>query len=89
MSITKTIKYNSNVSFLGRNGDFDMSALNIHYYPSTDSPIELTPNTGKGIEGRCSMEIPVDKLNETIEALTKLRDYIVRERMGVLEHMPD
>ena len=61
------IKYNENVTFVGRNGQGKCSGLEILSSTSGDSnrPVKIvTPLTSKGMPAHCLIEIPDDKIRE-------------------------
>ena len=63
-----TIKFTSSEArFLGRNGYFKSSGLEVGTVPCFGAT--LTPITSKGLVARCSIEIPADAIDATIKAL--------------------
>jgi hypothetical protein len=68
----KEVKYNENVTFVGRNGQGKCSGLEILSSTSGDSnkPVKIvTPLTSKGMPAHCLIEIPDDKIGELCVAL--------------------
>jgi hypothetical protein len=68
------IYFNQEAHFLGRNGQFKASGVNVDLQPGVkcgEGVITLTPFTSKGILGRCSIEIPVEIAGELASALRK------------------
>lgn len=62
------IKYNQAVNFLGRNGMFKQSGLDIYTLNRTPI-IELTPIDSRSNLARSFIQIPVDALPKVIKAL--------------------
>lgn len=62
--------YSKITSFLGRNGNFKQSGINIF---DTDDTIYLTPITSKGDLGRCEISIPKEDVSRLIAQLQKIK----------------
>lgn len=62
----KIITFKRNTAFLGRNGYFKCSGLEI----SRDGDlVQLQPVTSKGLTGRCLIEIPAEHVVEVLRAM--------------------
>lgn len=66
---TKDIKYDRTVYFMGRNGYFKASGVEIYAY---DEVVILQPTTSRGETGRCSIEIPIENVAAVMNALSEL-----------------
>jgi hypothetical protein len=66
MKDVKVVKYNENSYFLGRNGEFQMSGMELM---EVNNNIVLHPITSKGLIGRATLTIPKEHVQEVIEAL--------------------
>jgi len=62
------INYDRNVNFIGRNGYFKASGLDIY---ANESIIILQPITSKGAVGRCSIEIPIENIAALMNILAE------------------
>ncbi len=72
--VTNRIKFNYNRTFLGRNGGFHQSGLEITNIDTATYPsILLEPITSKNKTGRCFMEIPKENIQELIDILEKIK----------------
>ena len=60
------IKYDRNVNFIGRNGYFKASGLDVY---ANESIVIVQPITSKGEIGRCSIEIPIENVTALISHL--------------------
>jgi pyrimidine deaminase RibD-like protein len=67
-----TIVFDQPLSFLGRNGVFKMTAIQI-WRNSMDNSIWLEPITSKNRTGKCWQQIPNNKIDEVIVALQKMK----------------
>ena len=65
------IKYDRNVNFIGRNGYFKASGLDIY---ANESIVILQPITSKGEIGRCSIEIPIEAVAALMNILNQAAD---------------
>jgi len=65
------IKYDRNVNFIGRNGYFKASGLDIY---ANESIVILQPITSKGVTGRCSIEIPIEAVAALMNILNQAAD---------------
>jgi hypothetical protein len=61
-----TVQFGKITTFLGRNGRFNCSGLELFDYGDM---VNLTALTGRGDLARCEIEIPADALPGLIEAL--------------------
>jgi hypothetical protein len=65
------------VTFTGRNGTFLCAGVYLEILglgtPESVRRLMIMPITSKGRGGRCDIDIPVDKLDELIAALTSLK----------------
>jgi hypothetical protein len=72
---TQNIDFKDTVEFLGRNGTFQSTGVQINNWNnhvSTGNPyIEIEPLTSRKLAGRCRIEIPTEHLPEFIKALQK------------------
>lgn len=83
--MNKTIRFGRLTNFQGRNGYFKQSGINVCYplVPatlSTEHEIILTPITGKGKEGNCSMAIPAEHLPDFVAVLSAACSVPVKAR---------
>jgi hypothetical protein len=75
----KRIEWNmhDSVTFTGRNGTFFCTGVYLELLglgtPESVRRLTIMPVTSKGRAGRCDIDIPVDKLDELITALTSLK----------------
>lgn len=69
----KTIKFKANTSFLGRNGAFVASGMEILNL-NMQNVVEINPLTSRGITARCFIQIPKDNIDELIEALQEFKN---------------
>jgi hypothetical protein len=66
---TKDIKYDRTVRFIGRNGYFKQSGIEV---TANDNLVILQPTTSRGETGRCSIEIPIENVGAVMNALSQL-----------------
>ena len=58
--------------FTGRNGYYNCSGMN--FFPMSNGDcIMIAPVTSKGSTGRCDIEIPIESIDEVINALKQLK----------------
>lgn len=78
MSKKYSIEFSRGVNFIGRNGYFMSSGIQmIKSARRGGDNIELYPITSKGNIGNCLMEIPLEDLDTVIHHLTELKKTIV------------
>jgi hypothetical protein len=65
------IKYDRNVNFIGSNGYFKASGLDIY---ANESIVILQPITSKGEIGICSIEIPIEAIAALMNILNQAAD---------------
>lgn len=68
------MKFSKPTTFLGRNGMFAATGLEINPYLTADnhSVVVLEPVTSRGVIGRCNIEIPVEDIPSLIAELQAL-----------------
>lgn len=70
MKTIENIKYDRAVNFIGRNGYFKQSGIEVYFTGNTNTgKIILQPTTSRGETGRCSVEIPIENVNALIGVL--------------------
>jgi hypothetical protein len=67
---TAQVKWDKNTTFLGRNGYFHCSGVDL---TTDESKLYVAPLTGRGDVGRCTIEVPLEKLDELIASLQAMR----------------
>jgi len=65
------IKWDNNLFFLGRNGMYKMRGINICTYDYYNR-VDFIPITSKGDLGRCWLSMPVDKIPDLMQYLSKI-----------------
>lgn len=66
----KDIKYKTTVNFQGRNGMFKQTGMAVQ---ADAKNVTLQPFTSRGVIGNCFMEIPLESVDEVIEALRSVK----------------
>ncbi len=66
---TLDVHYDKTVRFIGRNGYFKQSGIEI---AANKNIVILQPTTSKGETGRCSIEIPIENVAAVMNALSQL-----------------
>ena len=64
-------KFERPTYFLGRNGEFKAIGIFIERIDYPNPGVTLTPQTSKGMFGRCAIKIPADAIPAVIERLQK------------------
>lgn len=67
---TAQVKWDRPTEFLGRNGYFMCSGVDL---TTDEDKLFIAPLTGRGDVGRCTIEVPLNKLDELIASLEVLR----------------
>ena len=72
MSYTQIIWKNKKLTkFTGRNGYFNCSGIQLY---SDNTAVMINPTTSKGEVGNCSIEIPIESIDEVINILKQLKN---------------
>ncbi len=64
------VEFQRNVHFLGRNGDGKCAGFHAEpQWSAHGDVVTIAPITSKGEVARCNMQIPIEALDDVIEAL--------------------
>ncbi len=75
----RSIRFTSNVKFLGRNGMFVSKGMLMLVTDGESQIVSIAPITTKETEGRCWIEFPVADIPVIIAILQELSDEIKRD----------
>lgn len=70
------IKYPRTLNFLGRNGYFLCAGLTViakTHGPENENYVCLVPQTSRGRDGRCMIDVPMESVDKLIELLQKAK----------------
>jgi len=81
----KDIKYATTVNFVGRNGFFKQTGISVQ---SVGQVITLQPFTSRGVIGNGFLEIPLDSVDEVINALRSAKSNSTPFKVGQLVQGP-
>ena len=75
----KKISFNTRAFFLGRNGYFKSIGIVLSPIRSEPKKITIEPITSKNFPGICSIELPVDSIDDFINSLNELKQELTEK----------